>query len=153
MNKYYTPKIEDFYVGFEYEGLISGISLEYWEYDKFFFHPLYSEYLEKRINNNEIRVPYLTKEQIIGEGWKERSDIEEKFKNKGCYFKKQFESGEEIFLSRGIKFGGMNGKEGSRDSFWNIYGMMGDIRLIDISFTGNIPSINEFRKICKLLEI
>jgi hypothetical protein len=70
-NKYYTPTIEDIYIGFEYEYLNSkeiwvksnDFSNEYMYEDS----PLYGVY--KDIENEKIRVKYLDKEDIETEGF------------------------------------------------------------------------------------
>ena len=70
-NKYFTPNIEDIRVGYEFEEASEG-------------RPGYPEWVKGRIEDFEeaqliieeklprqsIRVPYLTKEQIEAEGWK-----------------------------------------------------------------------------------
>jgi hypothetical protein len=70
-NKYFTPDIEDVYVGYECEQLINGI----WKNEIF----AKGSYLPENIDllhwaytciiNESLRVPYLTKEQIEAEGW------------------------------------------------------------------------------------
>lgn len=66
-NKYFTPDIEDFHVGYECE-----ILKENWE--NFVFNveeiiPVFAKVNSKTIVSDKIRVPYLTKEQIEAEGW------------------------------------------------------------------------------------
>lgn len=67
-DKYFTPDIEDFHVGYECE-----ILKENWEH--FIFNveeiiPVFARVNSKTIVSDKIRVPYLTKEQIEAEGWK-----------------------------------------------------------------------------------
>lgn len=70
-NKYFTPDIEDIHVGYEYEQLINQV----WTKEIF----AKGSYLPENIDllhwahscilNKNLRVPYLTKEQIEAEGW------------------------------------------------------------------------------------
>lgn len=67
-NKYYTPEIEEFHIGFEYElneGYSEFIS-EWWIEQEFDFRD------PERVNNflDKIRVKYLDKEDIESLGWK-----------------------------------------------------------------------------------
>lgn len=76
-NKYYTPDLEDLFVGYEceienkprqHEGFISSTFKEFHSWDKFTI----SEIMEIQVaygyfKRNEIRVPYLTREQIMEE--------------------------------------------------------------------------------------
>jgi hypothetical protein len=67
-NKYFTPDIEDMSVGYEYElyhqedgwKKVIFSAWENFNYDAFIYC----------LKDKEVRVPYLTKEQIEGEGWK-----------------------------------------------------------------------------------
>ena len=71
-NKYFTPDIEDFYVGYEYEyeDIIPSGSSDYFK--SIISKPSEIENLFKEFDAGMgIRVPYLTKEQIEAEGWKE----------------------------------------------------------------------------------
>lgn len=65
MNKYYTPKIEDFYLGYEFEELIE----EQWIPQIFDRDWQICVFEELFLNKGAIRVSYLTKEQIEVEGW------------------------------------------------------------------------------------
>lgn len=65
-NKYYTPSIEEFHIGFEYEYRTQGNS---WEKDILLYEQIHSNKLDsirKMLQNelNEIRVKYLDKEDI-----------------------------------------------------------------------------------------
>lgn len=71
-NKYYTPSIEEFHVGFEYQhtGLldINQIKEEFYNFN----YDLKDKSLEEinyAINNNWIRVKYLDQEDIESLGW------------------------------------------------------------------------------------
>lgn len=66
-NKYFTPDIEDFHVGYECE-----ILKEKWEHFVFNVEeiiPVFARVNSKTIVSDKIRVLYLTKEQIEAEGW------------------------------------------------------------------------------------
>jgi hypothetical protein len=93
MNKYFTPDIEDIHIGYEceYHGMTTGglyffnenntkdekISIEpfieVWYPIKCSLDPWDKrkpEEIIELLKNNQIRTPYLTKEQIETEGWK-----------------------------------------------------------------------------------
>lgn len=68
-NKYFTPDIEDFCIGYEYETIYlksvwTKESLRIIDAGWFF------ESYQNDAVPTEFRVPYLTKEQIEAEGWK-----------------------------------------------------------------------------------
>ena len=63
-NKYFIPDIEDVHVGYELEHLsATGYITTKFEIDSSL------PALEQLIKLNQVRVPYLTKEQIETEGW------------------------------------------------------------------------------------
>ena len=64
-NKYYTPKIEEFHVGFEYEAKVKG-SIET-SYSTFIWHGHNSIVTE--FNSSTIRVKYLDREDVEGLGF------------------------------------------------------------------------------------
>ena len=69
-NKYFTPDIEDFHIGYEYEyeDIIPSGSSDYFK--SIISKPSEIENLFKGFDTGMgIRVPYLTKEQIETEGW------------------------------------------------------------------------------------
>ena len=137
-NKYFTPDIEEMFVGCEFEmhdtwgswkklilteellknplvGLGSGNERAHW-YWKF-------------------RVPYLTKEQIEAEGWefiKHHAGTEHyDFEKNGYSLYVDFDFRGEVYLKI---------YDGEQDNEFNY-------------FSGKCKDINIFRKICKLLEI
>lgn len=126
-NKYFTPDMECFHIGYECE--ISTPTI--WKSGKF------PEILELNSELDEfgkdslmkaahaiLRVPYITKEQIEAEGWKHY--------NNNC-----FELNPRWFC------------------LW--YPEMNRLEIYDNenenNFSGKCKDINTFRKICKLLEI
>lgn len=129
-NKYFTPEIEDIRVGYECEinkSLFNGIS-EGWH--NFIFKEF--EQLEV-INKNGLkafRVLYLTKEQIEAEGWTWLSDSSMYKKNEHVLIFSPFGNSKIE-----IRYLGHPGFQYT--SF----------------FLGECKDINNFRYICKLLEI
>jgi hypothetical protein len=123
-NKYFTPDIEDIHAGYECELLL------YAEWDPITVKPYTAlESVVKCIKDKIIRVPYLTKEQIEAEGWKETSI--------NHYTKK------DIFLK--VYIGYLHDDILSfRISIYNAEGTL---------FKGECKDINTFRKLCKLLHI
>jgi hypothetical protein len=76
MSKYYTPTIEEFHVGFEYE--IKPFNKEWGEHDRTFIYPegIYNytrihgiESLESPIKKECVRVKYLDREDIESLGF------------------------------------------------------------------------------------
>ena len=130
-NKYFTPDMEDFHIGYECE--ISTPTR--WKSGKF------PEILELNSELDEfgkdslmktahaiLRVPYLTKEQIEAEGWtKEKSYFIKN--NIYLFFEDKF-----LVIDSGNPFS------------WEAIDS-------EILFKGKCKDINTFRKICKLLEI
>ena len=140
-NKYYVPAIEDVFVGYECELYLSIYEDDKWteknwvvgKVSQIFPHFEWVDYRDVShtfpVHGGEyfelrIRTPYLTKEQIEKEGW--TTDPKGKFdKGKNSLAVITIES--TIF-----------------------------IRIINKYLTlyfGKCPSINEFRKICNLLDI
>ena len=76
-NKYYTPSIEDFKVGYEYEqyhpsfynngGKVENRSI--WNKNIIKEPLMYGDTLSRNIEKMFIRTQYLTDQQIIKEGW------------------------------------------------------------------------------------
>lgn len=66
-NKYYTPDIEEFHIGFEYELLVNSLyePLKGGIGDTFFS-------ISKELKSKKIRVKYLNREDIESLGWKKR---------------------------------------------------------------------------------
>jgi hypothetical protein len=69
MNKYYTPKIEEFHVGFEYEAVTLNIEKQVNEYKKFNV-PFVPDTLKIMLESDfKPRVKYLDKEDIESLGF------------------------------------------------------------------------------------
>jgi hypothetical protein len=125
-NKYFTPDIEDFHVGYECE-----ILKEKWEHFVFNVEeiiPVFARVNSKTIVSDKIRVPYLTKEQIEAEGWKPEKSY---FRKNNLYL---FFENNELEIEFGEPF------------TW-------DASDSDVRYKGECKDINTFRKIIKLLGI
>lgn len=145
-NKYYTPSIEDIRVGYECE--IKPLNSEYdWlpaklKHEKGYngeglynINPFWYSVIDKDgfpvkaiINDlSQVRTPYLTKEQIEAEGWE---IVQENYCVKNQY-RLSLLPNNMIHIS------------------------VTNVSTVNMKtlFIGNCPSINEFRTICKLLNI
>lgn len=127
--KYYTPDITDLRVGYEAEKKSMGgwVPFLFEQFTTFHEGDKLIDCLKREIN--EIRTPYLTKEQIEKEGWEDTGDHYLGFCNKqGVGLKYNFEKRKLSILKPA---GGMKHE----------------------LFIGTCPPINELRHICKLLGI
>lgn len=143
-NKYYTPDISDIRVGYKCEFTTDSLSFEVNNTDDFSFRELdiadikdIIDFIEHGYFNEDdlsqfIRTPYLTKEQIEEEGWKEYETrmICRSFKKENDYHLYWFETDNAIQLCKGTP------------PMW-----------LNYYYSGECPSINEFRTISKLLNI
>jgi hypothetical protein len=136
--QYYIPSLEDFRSGFEFELFYREI--ERWNKEIFnspIGHPLCCvvtlEYqLKDRLWSDSIRVPYLTAEQIVAEGWTQQINENIYFisVNSLCGFRLYTDTElHDIEIERVV--------------------MDGD----DVIYKGSCRCINDFRLICKLLNI
>jgi hypothetical protein len=131
-NKYFTPDIEDFCIGYEYETIYlksvwTKESLRIMDAGWFF------ESYENDAVPTEFRVPYLTKEQIEAEGW-----IDDTL----CY------QTPELFV-------GLQNSQTWRKLVYKFSDNVLQIVEVDdyYIYSGQCKDINTFRKIIKLLEI
>jgi len=131
---YYTPEIEDLHVGYEFQFAPSNSEDNYNWKDGVIQAPGANQYLLERLEKGRMRTPYLTKEQIEKEGWEVTIGHWTSFK-KNRYFG--------IWLGDKIC---INLNDVLDDNFTEA---TSNGRL----YYGKCPSINEFRKICKLLGI
>lgn len=140
-NKYFTPDMEDFHIGYECE--ISTPTI--WKSGKF------PEILELNSELDEfgkdslmktahaiLRVPYLTKEQIEAEGWKENV-LNNNEKALLLFLKNGYEL--RMYKNYICRFSILIVGAGIIPN-WD-----------KVLFEGKCKDINTFRKICKLLEI
>jgi hypothetical protein len=144
-NKYFTPDIEDFYVGYEFETKVYGE-------DDTWVKCIYSKPTDELFCkdsdgniwvNDSLRVPYLTKEQIEAEGW------EYKHTHKDLIY-----YDERIFFEKR--------KSNKKEDIWTLQLEYYKNNLVRIQidqghdwkrFLGECKDINTFRKIIKLLKI
>lgn len=127
--QYYTPAVEDIFVGYEGEYQRLDDRPDKWR------KIVYDGCCDPHCFANDfcVRTPYLTREQIEAEGWK-------------CYDTPadvmKFEDGFLLYRNN-INLRYFNSTK--------------QLRLLkkpmDIFFEGHCPSINEFRRICKMVGI
>ena len=136
--EYYTPDIEDLYIGYEYNKIaLNGASLESWNSDDISESSTLTAldliniikwYIEDCVPlENLISVFYLTKEQIMAEGWNleiDNGDIQTFLKGRNRLIYSYFSR--ILWLDDAVRGGQIAGGV-------------------------KCPSINEFRKIFKLL--
>jgi hypothetical protein len=138
--KYYVPNREDFKEGFEYEKLYNTYSppdfkLTSSNWLKEPFDDLISEenYLFNRdFESNSIRVPFLTKEDIEKEGWKNIEEIDDA----GAFTAEKNLGATDYRLCW------------TSDKILSVYEYGNDC-----IYRGDCRCINDFRTICKLLNI
>ena len=159
MDKYYTPELEDLFIGYELETLTKSCFKDEKSATGFICE---SRWVKNKVNNlplnavnfenKEIKTPYLTKEQIEAEGWLFN------YLGKDDWFKGSVPllPYNEIDYPFELWF--------KLDNYWlGFYKNIHKIVILEkgedypggqiIRFNGKCPSINEFRKIIKLLEI
>ena len=156
--KYFIPEISDLFVGYECE-IINYASNNYnkdkstCKWNKFVLKKehLFSSYdgssfLETCVsclNFEELRVPFLTKEQIENEGYIFRTNNRSKFvksNNTEEWGLDYNYNTNMLFIEKGTKL------EEDKDFYYPYEGS-------NYIFVGKCRCINEFRTICKLLEI
>jgi hypothetical protein len=156
-NKYYTPSIEEFRVGFIYEQVSINpqeditVSDEF-KYEQHTFPDPFVGYRLDRLNLNNIRVKYLDKQDIESLGW------EFNYLGKDDWFKGNIVvvPYNEIDYPFELWF--------KLDKYWlGFYNAIYKIVILEkgddflngqtIRFSGNCPSINELKYIQKLLGI
>lgn len=161
--KYYTPEIEDFYIGYEFE-MEAGTG---WS-KQIFPDPWWNhggmggiDTLIRCLESGNIRVPFLTREQIEKEGWKadekaEFTDFSEDYFKHVSVFNHHFIYQLHVMTTYIEKVGSRRiaGKHVSITSAFIRYDQEESMKKIDQPiFKGKCPSINEFRKMIKLLGI
>ena len=169
MEKYFTPDISDFYIGYEFEKFTQGRIFHDFGFllpkeerdDEYKWRPyriryacdlLYIEAETYQIDDNtesfkvqlneHIRTPYLTKEQIEAEGWLYKSTLysDEECKGFEITYSKNKDENNFIYLSI---------LQNYNTKLWIWSASEGRSTL----FEGEIKSINELRYISKLLKI
>ncbi len=136
--RYFAPEPEDIHIGYECELRVFYLDIP----PRWVAHKLKSTIF----NPLNIRVPYLTKEQIEAEGWK--------FKGKSVdlWWEKEgsFDIGSWTSYKIVIHYG-MKGHIGNQDCRLYIYAE--DQGTEHHLFEGECKDINTFRYICKLINI
>jgi hypothetical protein len=143
--RYYIPDISDLFVGYELEKRVA----EGFDFEPVKFENLIviiqgnstlsvGQQVDTLIKGGNIRTPYLTKEQIEKEGWN--------------FYDIYRDGGTSVFHkgSYMLEFYATNRMSGNTKII--IHRRRGIIEAPN-TFCGDCPSINEFRKICKLLGI
>ena len=137
-DKYYTPSIEDIRVGYEvesHEWCIDEIGTPERNYDRWTTKILDKSHVETilKYGIKGIRVPCLTKEQVEAEKWENIEDLDDD----GAF-------------NATKTIGGIIYKlTWTSDKAMQIW----DTNFQHCVYFGSCPSINEFRFICKLLNI
>ena len=134
---YFIPSIEDFHVGYEFE--FQGIPRGWHKMVLSTENSLKTMQYNIEKLKDAIRVPYLTKEQIEAEGWKQCK--ENVFEKPSCiqhwiYF---LWFHEESSIKKMIEANYVNDN--------------GEIELTDVVYKGPIKSVNELRYLSKLFKI
>jgi len=148
-NKYYTPSIEEFYQGFEYERWVnSAYTPEKYSKEIFQFvdkDNIWNEDITNRLacvysGGDSIRVKYIDKEDIESLGWI-YNDISKEFNYK---FKKEFNyrlwfspNNPDLFS---IRIEGWYSREGKIDAKFDM-------------FLGNLKNKSELKKLMQQLHI
>lgn len=154
-NKYFTPDISDIRVGYECEEALlrlkspqpsNEVYIEGWtkyvlteKEARYCSHDCdngFDTFMEK-VENNLIRVPYLTKEQIENEGWKQSKDyLFEKHIRDNLVYLLWFHEAPSLRKIIEYKYIGC-----------------GEVEEEGIFYKGSMKSVNELRYISKLLGI
>lgn len=138
MEQYYTPALQDIHIGYECETRTDP----------------YPDWMSSKIEDAddlgyvinkewEIRTLYLTKEQIEGEGWKIKATF---------LIADYAPTGRDTYQYMFIK-GDFQLIYGNPDDQTSLIVRKGEWYPDNTVFKGTCPSINEFRTICKLLNI
>ena len=140
-NNYYTPELSDLHIGYECEVKIG----EEWEKTNL-TDSIQFPHVELRLSQGRLRTPYLTKEQIEAEGWKFLHISQD------LWFEKEGDFDfDNFYTSKLTMHYGPKSHIGYSDLRLTI---IADDRGLDYKlFEGMCPSINEFRKITKLIRI
>jgi len=127
--KYFTPDIEDLHFGYEavFRNDLTG------EYEPWTIRHVSPDFIYK-LEDKRIQAPYLTKEQIEGEGWTFGGVTVGEYAT-------DLDDGHFMFI-KGDRCFSLH-----RNNNFDIYGKN------DSHYVGPIKSINEFRQVLKLLNI
>ena len=131
--KYYIPDREDIRVGYTITFDSQGVSYEFTIQDTDDYERVINRLFKSEENIYNYRTPFLTKEQIIAEGWEETEHRT---------YRKKTKRGILIFTDCGIGNG-----------FFSDISREAELSNPKCLFSGQIRCINDFRTICKLLNI
>lgn len=145
-DKYYTPQIEDLCIGYEceitYDKNTIGSKEEYWlpyRVDRQYFNE--GDYAQ-------LRTPYLTQEQVEKEVGDKFKDFNSNEKSISLITPKVKDTYSQLWINYSLEYKTLSIRQlcPSIPEF--------DLpREIITYYHGRCPSVNEFRKICKLLDI
>lgn len=149
MTEYFTPDIEDIRVGYECECLWCCQEPRPWlpivitKEDNLNTKSLpFGVEVVWRLQENELRVPYLTKEQIEAEGWSYKG------KTQDIWFEKELDYDMGSWTAYKVVM-----QYGVNDKRLRIFAVDRIDKLDYDCFIGECKDINTFRYICKLLKI
>lgn len=134
MEKYYKPEIEDIHVGYECE--VAHLHEENWTPMMVRHQEETEDFIRAVFNyNRRVRTPYLTRDQILADGWREIHSRE---------YLKIDKHGRTIHFSNGIP------ESEYDEEYLSVFKVHNKQNIL---FQGFCKSINEFRKLRELLNI
>lgn len=131
MSKYYTPEIEEFHVGFEYERCDDGYD---WIKDSY---PRAAEHIKLKNFLSYTRVKYLDREDIESEAWEYKKDRGMSENNGIMFIKPQKEFAQGFYKLR----------------YWMNTNRISIEAVQGTVFSGTIKNKSELKKLLKQLEI
>lgn len=157
--QYYSPDLEDLFIGYELEYLfVTTPMTKLWKPFKiensFDFNEIWDVFNEGKSTN--IRTPYLSKEDIEKEGWEFYPKGYNNFLERALS-KSEWERAEEYNYDTNSFPFELWFKRG--DYYLALYRSTSKLLIVkkldtpNLIFKGKCPSVNEFRKVIKLLEI
>ncbi len=155
-NKYFTPEITDFYLGYQYEyqpwDWKNKKYLDKWVNGVYRKEKSLHKIEEKYIVTGHLRTKYLSKEDIEAEGWKFEEVIPGTFGIQKFSIKNNKIKGADFKTWFTLKFDG-NYKFKYLQIYNEFRGGFNYTESTDCIFKGECKSVNEFRKIVKWLRI
>lgn len=148
---HYTPTIEEFGIDFKYQYLKSNGAGYFWLDDTItFFSEITEGDIEKKIEQGEIRVKCLDKEDLVNEGW---IMTEDKEKRRVLHYEKPFINDERSLHSKVFILYNLTSKwalitTGNRKHQFEYEADRSTVR-----FCGYIKNINELNKLINMLNI
>lgn len=130
MNKYYTPEIEEFHEGFDFE--VDWSKDEGWDDQTYSLHDIHLIDIENALDLDKIRVKYLDREDIESFGFKQ-------------VHYDQFEKN--YYEKDGLVFGLEFGEEGEIHIHHTVR------ERVYVLFNGKIKNKSEFKRILKQIGV